>query len=206
MRQQISLPLIVSLIALLVLGAVQLQGYERPRDTSPVPKGPEPPSDLPVHTPLLQFSMPPIEEFSETLARPLFYEDRQPPDPSVASSGDPQAHSENTSTEDLIISAIVLAGEHQFVLVQDPGKQKSLRRIEKGQAVGGWSLDEIRNDSVLLKRENRSKVLQLWRFEPPPTQASAQRTREAAKQSLQQRRRQALRRSQRRARRNDSND
>ncbi|MFZ0255357.1 MAG: hypothetical protein WAN46_06880 [Gammaproteobacteria bacterium] len=205
MGQQISIPLIVTLIALLALAGVQWPEKKAPTAKAAAANTTTLPPDLPTQSQLLQFSLPPIEEFSETLARPLFYEARQPPDPSAANGSNPQAQFESISSENLILSAIVLSSEEQFVLVQDPSNQR-LTRVEKGQEVGGWSLDDIRNDSVLLRKDNQTKVVSLWQFEPPPKQAATHRTRKTPNQTAQQRRRQALSRIQRRALRDEANE
>lgn len=192
MGQQVSIPLIVSLIGLIALTGFQLQNQgETQAAKSMAASSTERPISLDPssHSPLPQFALAPLEAFSETLARPLFYEARQPPELSATESGDSLAQSESIATEDLILSGIVLSGEEEFILVQDRGRE-SLTRIEKGQDVGGWSLDAIRDDSVLLRKDNQTKVVPLWRFQPPPKQAAKARSRDAAKQTAQQRRRQ----------------
>ncbi len=204
MGQQISIPLIVTLVALLVLAGLQLLAQGTPAARPPAPEATDPGSESPSQVQLPQFSLPPVEEFAETLARPLFYEARQPPDSSPANELDPQPQSNSGSAETLIISAIVLTGEEQFVLVQNPGKQ-SLKRVEKGEEIAGWSLAEIRNESVLLRKADQTKVVPLWRFQPPPQQAATARSRESSKQRSQQQH-QKSRRIQRRVPRQDANN
>lgn len=205
MRQQISIPLIVTLIALIALAGLQWPKSKAPAARTSARDTTVQPSDLPNPSQLPQFSLPPIEEFSETLARPLFYEARQPPDPAITNGSDAQAQFESLSTENLILSAIVLSSEQQFILVQDPSNQ-SLTRVEKGQEVGGWSLDDIRTDSVLLKKDNRTKVVSLWQFEAPPQQPSARRTPQTPNQTAQQRRHRALSGTQSRVSRSGSKE
>jgi general secretion pathway protein N len=203
MRQEISIPLIASLIALLALAGVQWPKQEAQAVKSSPPAADARPVDPPSQLPLPQFSLPPLEEFSETLARPLFYEARQPPELSSTNGSDPQTPTRSVSTENVILSGIVLSGEEQFILVQDPSNQ-SLTRIEKGQEIGGWSLDDIRVDSVLLRKDDRTKVVPLWRFEPPPKQTVTRHAGKTAKQGSQQRRHQLLPRVQRRITRDGS--
>lgn len=205
MAQHVSIPLLVTLIALLVLAGFQLREHEVPAAKPSVPEATELASVRLSQEQLPQFSLPPIEEFSETLARPLFYEAREPPDPVTMNSKDPQARSRSTSSEDLILSAIVLSSEEQFVLLQDPGKE-SLSRVEKGEEVAGWSLDEIRRESVLLRRDTRTKVVRLWRFQRPPMPVAKRQPRDGSKPTLQQRRRRTSSRTQRRDTRHESHD
>lgn len=205
MRQQISLSLIITLVALFALTGFQFLGQQAPAVKPPMPNPSDPvATESPSLVQLPQFSLPPVEEFSETLARPLFYEARQPPEASAANDGDPQPQSKSSAAETLIISAIVLTGDEQFVLVQNPGNQ-SLKRVEKGEEVAGWSLNEIRNESVLLRKGSRTKVVPLWRFQPPPKQSATRRSRNASNENSAQRR-QKLRRTQRRVTRDGSND
>ena len=186
MKQPTASALLVTLIILLILAGFQLWGQAIPAAKPSMPAAPEAALGLPSAEDLPPFSLPPVERFSETLARPLFYEARQPPDPRVANGFDPQARSESISSEDPILSAIVLSSDERFVLVKDPGKQ-DLRRVQKGEEVAGWSLDEIRNDSVLLRKDDRTKVVSLWQFQPPPQQPAIRRGRGTPKQTLQRR-------------------
>ena len=100
------------IVALLVLAGLQLLAQGTPAARPPAPEATDPGTgESPSQVQLPQFCLPPVEEFAETLARPLFYEARQPPDSSPANELDPQPQSNSGSAETLIISAIVLTGE-----------------------------------------------------------------------------------------------
>ncbi|MGF1615002.1 MAG: hypothetical protein ACFCVA_14145 [Gammaproteobacteria bacterium] len=182
-KQPISIALLVSLTALLALVGLQWPPYATPTATSSAPEATDWQRQGSAQGELPQFSLPPIETFFETLARPLFYEARQPPELPAEDDDDPRAQAETLAEGDIVLSAIVLASDQRFALLQTTPQKPNLIRVEEGQEVAGWSVETIRNDSLVLKKGDRTKVVLLWRFEPPPKQrATPAGTRTAPRQ------------------------
>lgn len=136
-----------------------------------------PPSTTPASVP--NFTLAPVDTFSATIERPLFSESRRPVEPSAAEEQrEPSPKRTQLEQEELILGAIILANKTRFALLRDP-KNGNWIRVEKGGEVGGWSLEEIRSDRVILNNNGKQAEIQLWRFETPslqPTRRAAPRT------------------------------
>ena len=107
----------------------------------------------------------PIEQYNEISTRPLFTPDRQP---YVYSQSQPEPKKipvkQNTPVtklpDQLLLTAIVISPEQQLAVLQS-GKSKSMQRIKLGEAIDGWTLDEIHNQFIVLKNGVHTHTLEL---------------------------------------------
>ncbi len=124
------------------------------------------------------FELPAIEQFAETVERPLFSESRRPGPKDAATAEAGPAPAESPSQ--LKLSAVVLAPGHKIAVLKNTTTNK-VQRVVQGDDWNGWTLQEVRRDGVVLRQQGQEQTLKLVR-EPgpktptprtPPTQPAA---------------------------------
>ena len=114
------------------------------------------------------FSLPSVDNYAETVERPLFAHGRQPHQAvSVPQQPQKQRPVKQSDPKRFVLSAVVMEGDMRVALLRDPTNGK-LTRLKEGSSVGGWSLSEVKADSVVLSNGSTTQEVQLRRFEPPP--------------------------------------
>jgi general secretion pathway protein N len=102
-----------------------------------------------------EFAMPPLEDFTETLARPLFMDTRRPPEPGeepVAEEAPPPEPPKATAKlAGLELSGIVITSKARVALIRKV-RAGELLRLSVGEQVDGWTIDAIRPDRVILRK------------------------------------------------------
>ena len=98
---------------------------------------------------LASFQLAPAEDFEEILARPLFNRSRRPD----LAQENPQGAggSEEAAASQISLNGIVLAGGKRTALLQLDGDAKVMH-VAEGQRAGGWLIEAIRPDRVILRR------------------------------------------------------
>jgi len=122
--------------------------------------------------PAATFSLPALDQFKETLERPLFADNRRPPavpEPRVADQTEAPkiVASPRHSTAGLVLSAIVMAGDDRVALLR-ARKSGAARRLRVGERIDGWRVESIAPGAVVLSLKDERKTLALRRFGPPP--------------------------------------
>jgi hypothetical protein len=140
--------------------------YELTREPA-VPTPPAPTTDAaPVELPRLAVDLPTLASLRATIERPLFDEDRRP-DP----VGDaPGAKTEADAGKPLParLSAVVVgAGGKRSVLVELTGQDRPVL-VGKGDQVGGWRVEEIEDEAVVLNAGGQRTVVPLRTFDRSP--------------------------------------
>jgi hypothetical protein len=111
-----------------------------------------------------RFTMPPLRDFGEVLARPVFSETRRPPVEAAAAPG--------TSGPFSLVGVVLSASERHALL--EHGQPAHIDRIAEGQEVDGWTLEAVQLDRVVLRRgENRVEVKAKDRAPPSPASRRA---------------------------------
>lgn len=115
----------------------------------------------PTDATLAEFTFPPLEEFSEITARPLFSPFRRPPS---------EAESAETATEDappptlsdfnLTLTGVVISAEGRMALLQRPASTDLIRAL-LGQEIDGWRIELIEADRVTLRQGETVEVVTL---------------------------------------------
>ncbi len=126
------------------------------------------------------FSMPPIEDFAESLERPIFLATRRPragPAPEVAEPV-PTALS-------FVLEGVVITSAERWALLRPQGGGDIIRLAEGGQ-VGGWQVIAIHPDKISLRRDEVETVLELiFKLAPPPVKKPPAKERRARKRARQ---------------------
>lgn len=108
------------------------------------------------------FELPELEEFTATVERPLFAENRSPPAEDELEASAPAASTPLT----LKLMGVIFTPRQQTVLMQDAkGKYKRMRRND---TLDGWTLAGIAGDRVTLRQGSEQKELMLLKPRPKP--------------------------------------
>lgn len=126
------------------------------------------------------FSMPPIEDFAETIERPIFSSTRRAragPGPQVAASA--------PTSLSFVLEGVVITSGERWALLRPQGGGDIIRLTEGGQ-VGGWEVIAIQPDKVSLRRDEVETVLELiFKRAPPPVKKAPAAKRRARKRARQ---------------------
>ncbi|CRI64885.1 conserved exported hypothetical protein [Thiocapsa sp. KS1] len=122
--------------------------------------------------PAAQLAPPdPKDAYASVADRPLFRPERRPEEPGET---DPQAVAgteEATSLEGMNLSAVIITPTLVSAWIQDPNEPR-LRRLRIGDDLGGWSVQTILPDRVLLERQGEQDALILRDYGNTPTPAA----------------------------------
>lgn len=119
---------------------------------------PTPPAAAVVDTPEALTELPPIDVFSETVARPLFMATRRPPEPEeVEAAVEPVAGVERNLFN---LLGVVISEDERVALVTRRRGGDFLRLVV-GQRIDGWLVVTIKPDSMTLSRDDETEVLKL---------------------------------------------
>lgn len=114
------------------------------------------------------FALPTLDNYAESVERPLFAHDRRPHQSAPVPEQPPnQRPVRQADPSRFVLSAVIMEGNTRVALLRDP-TNGTLTRLKEGSSIGGWSLNEVRADSVVLSNGSTTQEVQLRRFEPPP--------------------------------------
>jgi hypothetical protein len=97
---------------------------------------------------LAAVSLPPLEDFSEIVDRPIFIPSRQPilaEDGTAAGSG--------ATRNQFVLVGVVIAAEERMAVMQRRSAREVLRVVE-GQQVDGWTVESITPEGVRLRHDD----------------------------------------------------
>jgi hypothetical protein len=108
---------------------------------------------------LASFQLAPAEDFEEVLARPLFNRSRRPDvvqDNLQAGGGG----SEESPAAQISLNGVVLTGARRIALLRLDSDPKVMH-VAEGQRAGGWLIEAIRPDRVILRRGDSASEVAL---------------------------------------------
>ena len=125
-----------------------------------LPPIPEPRARTPsTHREAARRTLPPLSEFSQIIERPLFTESRQSFTPPPATPKKRQ-RPERDDFGKILLSAVVITDDEGLALLYTDRDPK-LQKRKQGQNFKGWTLTNIRADSVSLSKNKRTKLVKL---------------------------------------------
>jgi len=152
-----------------IAGTLAWGVFEYQRDNQQLPPTPPgaAPTTLPDITPPLMESKP-LESYSATLERPLFFSERKLPDPKQAAVTE-KAPKKNrqSSLPKVRLSAILIDSEKRSAVIEVLGTGKS-RRLEIGQSISGWELTEVKDQAIVMRSGARRHQFELLNFAKQP--------------------------------------
>ena len=115
------------------------------------------------------FELPPLDEFSAFVDRPLFVEGRKPP---VEGETTQTTKAEDLAPLELSLMGVMLSPHGQMaILAEASGKN---RRVKLGGTIDGWRLTELKPDRITLQRGEEQRDLPLMKPRPKgPATAAA---------------------------------
>lgn len=163
--------LLLCWLGLLGLAAVLWLNPPRPAAVNATP----PPAgdlDTAVSSDSVVVALPPLEEYSEIVDRPLFYQARRPPPP--ADEQPVAAPVAPTEEDELTLIGVMLIGTQKTALIQNQATGK-VARLKVGDTLDNWQVVEVEPQRVtLLRRDGESKQLSLLRNQRKPSQQISQ--------------------------------
>jgi hypothetical protein len=121
--------------------------------------------ELPAAAPLEPFQLPPLEQYGEVMARPLFIATRRPePPPEEGAPEPPPADPERT----FVLLGVMRTPEATTVLLRPEEPNAKPTRIRPGETVGEWRLETVSADRVVLRKGELTQELPLVRPTRPP--------------------------------------
>lgn len=112
---------------------------------------------------------PSRDDYVSVTERPLFLPDRRPP-PEIPEEEEASTEDEAPADLDAMdLSAVLITPEVVSAWVRSPSAD-GLLRLRIGQELEGWTVDDIRRDRLVLKRQGETHELLLRDYEnaPPP--------------------------------------
>lgn len=109
---------------------------------------------------------PPLQSFSEIVARPLFEPSRRPQRPSppgqqtVAKAPASAAPSAPVSNQFQVMGIVIREGE-KAALLKPIGQKGEVMRVKEGQLVSGWKITSITPEAVNILQGDRSEIIKL---------------------------------------------
>jgi hypothetical protein len=107
------------------------------------------------------FQMPAAEEYENIVTRPLFIRSRRPESSqqaSQANSGD--SESKGTPAAHISLNGVVVARGRRVALLRLDNDPKVMH-VAEGQQAGGWLIEAIRPDRIILRRGDRASEVVL---------------------------------------------
>lgn len=181
MGSQTSRLLLLSLVVLATLAIAEwLFQAGQGADGTPVAQGSAPVMAIPVP----RFTLAERETFSETLTRPLFMPDRQPPGTAGSEASEPVQRAAKPDPKRYALSAVIIVDDERVALLTDTATG-GLSRVKEGESVAGWKVDEIREESAVLSSGDNRAELRLRTFEAPAPVPRSRKTAAGAKRKPQ---------------------
>jgi hypothetical protein len=150
------------LLAVLAGGWLAFEATRAPPSLpDPVPAG-EPAA---LELPELALDVPLLSEFKATLDRPLFSQDRRPDRSAPVLDGKSDTETGSDTATDVRLSAVIVDADGRSALLSTP-QQIQAQRVPLGGTIGGWRVEEIRDDAVVLRSGSRQVEVALRTFGP----------------------------------------
>ncbi len=162
MRARSSSWLLLSLVVLSALIAAELR-FDA--GTSPGGQAVEQVSAPVEAAPVPLFALADRESFSQTLTRPLFMPNRQPPGEAPPPVQAPRA-TPPPKVNRYALSAIIIVGDERIALLTDTATG-GVNRVREGESIAGWQVEQIHEDRAVLSNGETREELSLRTFGPP---------------------------------------
>lgn len=148
--------------------------YEHTRSPT-VPAAPPPtPEVAAAELPRLETETPALASLRTTLERPLFDDDRRP-DPPADTNGTKPEQVEAAKVLPARLTAVVVSGDGQRSVLVEVTGQDQPQLVRKGDLVGGWRVEEIEDEAVVLNAGGQRTVVPLRVFDEPAPKRTAVR-------------------------------
>lgn len=127
------------------------------------------PVELPAVTPVPLFQLPLRQQYGDIVARPIFIPARRPEPPPPPEEEGPSTPPPPAAPEQkfLLFGVIIAPGIQAALLrLEEPNAKTS--RVRQGEKLGEWYLDAIFPNRVVLRKEQMTQEVGLYRPKRPP--------------------------------------
>jgi hypothetical protein len=123
--------------------------------------------------------IPPLSDFDEITARPLFFENREPfvylepEEEDKTPKKKVKKPAVKKQQEQFMLNAVIITADQRIAIIKS-GRGKNLHTISMGETIDGWTLDEVEYGSVKLTNDGETQYLELEvkgstnKITPPP--------------------------------------
>ena len=114
----------------------------------------------PENAPVRSFALPPLEELQATRERPLF-SPRRRPDAEAVDETETSPVEESPESLPFELTGVVMGAEVAIAILRNRDTQETVS-LRQGEALDGWSLEEIASRHVVFRQEDRQARLELF--------------------------------------------
>lgn len=125
-----------------------------------------------------EFKLADLASFDEIVTRPLFFASRRPPE----AAPPPEQVAAPITPPNVVLTGTVISPEERLALLAVADVARPVRAVE-GQEIGGWRIDQVLANSVILRQGEQSHEVTLRKGAPgnqaaqmPAVQPGADRT------------------------------
>lgn len=166
LRARVQINLVLILAWLLLAGWIAYQLLNPPRVQSVLP---DPGGNTSLDIEVEPFQPPQVvalDQYSETVERPLFYPNRRPeePEPQVVV----QQPVEDEPDVELTLIGVMLTDNATAALIRQEDTHQ-VARLNVGEAVADWELEQVAPQSVTLRKGDATRNLTLLRNQRQPS-------------------------------------
>lgn len=105
-----------------------------------------------------------LDDYSELVERPLFFNERRPVVPGEGTTEEPEAEKKALKEITLKLIGIINTPDSVYALFQDPKAkpdESQFKHLKQGDDVNGWTLKEIKTDRVIISSTTGSEEILL---------------------------------------------
>lgn len=121
---------------------------------------------LPEVAPVQPLQLPPLEQYGEVLAHPLFIAARRPESPPPEGEGSPEKPAAESEQKPILVG-VFITPELTVALLRMEGPNAKVARVKPGESVGDWRVETIRPDRVVVRKGRTTQELALARPKKP---------------------------------------
>lgn len=114
------------------------------------------------------FKLPALTQYAETVGRPLFYPARRPPKPEPEPVAEPEPPAPPPEEAEMTLIGVLITPQSTTAMVRVEDVEKT-NLLKIGDKVETWQLAEIKTDSVVLRKGEKTKELTLERNQRAPS-------------------------------------
>lgn len=123
------------------------------------------PPELPAVVPVQPFQLPPLDEYGEVVARPLFIATRRP-EPPVPEEAPPESPAPAPEKGPMLLG-VVIAPDLKAALLRPEEPNAKTARVKLGEMVGEWRLEAVFPNRVVVRKGGVTQELALARPKKP---------------------------------------
>lgn len=120
-----------------------------------------------------------LDAYSAIARRPLFSPTRRPTEsPAPQSTSQPR----KTPSRFVLSGVVIVSPDEKKIALLRESNSSSVLRLSEGETIGGWRIEKILPDRVIMRSGEESTEIELWNALPPPPKPAGAQRRQGAPQ------------------------